>query len=100
MLFVPSVSPVSNVVWVDVPYEGIPMRANFLVFNVRLVVFTSAPSNRESPPLAISSFASGVLVPIPTSPVEVIINGDVSGDVESSTTKEGPEPVLTTESLA
>ncbi len=48
----------------------------------------------------LTNLTEGVEVPTPTSPDAVMTNGDASGDVESSTIKEGPEPVLVTESFA
>ena len=42
----------------------------------------------------------GLAVPMPTLPEASMMKGVVSGEVLSSTTKEGPEPVLVTESLA
>ncbi len=49
---------------------------------------------------AIVSKLFGPLVPTPTFPLASITKGVVSGEVESSTIKEGAEPVLVTESFA
>ena len=46
------------------------------------------------------NWAHGDVVPMPTFPLASIMKGELSGDVASSTTNDGPLPVLVTESFA